>query len=185
MAYFDNEDILVSGLCDVDAFDLTGGGKFWTQMDVQETLILPEQKLDIEQLNSINIAVRIVSKKVIETPESPMDYGGAGRIPNQEGKILTGRKLIVEGELCQTISYTADVDEQSVHSAQFVVPFSAFIVIAADTPLDTNFQINVCVEDVFVEDFTDRTIFKNVTLLLQAVEAPLLSCPEDSQKEWA
>ncbi|MBN8210518.1 DUF3794 domain-containing protein [Bacillus sp. NTK071] len=172
MSYFEQEDIMVSGLCDVDAFDLTGPGKYWTQLSVQETLILPEQKYDIEQLNSINIAVRIVRQKVIETPNSD-------GVPNQEGKLVTGRKLIVEGELCQTISYTADVDEQSVHSAQFAVPFSAFIVIGEDTPLTQNFQVNSCVEDVFVEDFTDRTIFKNVTLLLQAVEAPAVGCPED------
>lgn len=48
--------------------------------------------------------------------------------PNEEGTVLTGRKLIVEGVLNQKIVYTANVDDQSVHSAHFCVPYSAFVV---------------------------------------------------------
>ncbi|MGL4911010.1 MAG: DUF3794 domain-containing protein [Romboutsia sp.] len=49
-------------------------------------------------------------------------------IPNAEGTCLTGRKLIVEGNLIQKIVYTADVAVQSVHSAHYEIPFSAFII---------------------------------------------------------
>lgn len=48
--------------------------------------------------------------------------------PNEEGTCLTGRKLIVEGTLNQKVVYTADVDVQSVHSACYEIPFSAFII---------------------------------------------------------
>lgn len=48
--------------------------------------------------------------------------------PNEEGTCLTGRKLIVEGTLKQKVVYTADVDVQSVHSAHYEIPFSAFII---------------------------------------------------------
>ncbi|WP_343338692.1 hypothetical protein TPELB_08950 [Terrisporobacter petrolearius] len=48
--------------------------------------------------------------------------------PNEEGTCLTGRKLIVEGILKQKVVYTADVDVQSVHSAHYEIPFSAFII---------------------------------------------------------
>ncbi|MGL5347799.1 MAG: DUF3794 domain-containing protein [Peptostreptococcaceae bacterium] len=49
-------------------------------------------------------------------------------IPNEEGTCLTGRKLIVEGKLIQKIVYTAEVAVQSVHSAHYEIPFSAFII---------------------------------------------------------
>lgn len=48
--------------------------------------------------------------------------------PNEEGTCLTGRKLIVEGTLKQKVVYTADVAVQSVHSASYEIPFSAFII---------------------------------------------------------
>lgn len=125
-------------------------------------------------------------------------------IRNAEGTYLTGRKLIVNGNLNQKIVYTASVDVQSVHSAHFSVPFSAFIIPYADfeglvyeenvlvvtdfstcatttvsgfpfTPgtelipnLDEIFAVNVYVEDIFVYPTDPRTIFKNITLFLQA-----------------
>lgn len=49
-------------------------------------------------------------------------------LPNEEGTFLTGRKIIVEGFLNQKVVYTAALEEQSVHSAHFCVPFSAFII---------------------------------------------------------
>jgi hypothetical protein len=156
----------VVGLCDpLDInFDLESY-PYWTQISISENLVVPEQKPDIEQINSIIITVNIIKKKVIVTPTSTGE--------NQEGKILTGRKIIIEGELCQTVQYTADVPEQSVHSAHFLVPFSAFIIVpvlinTVDT-LDINFEINSCVEDVFIIDYCKRNLFKNVTLFLQAV----------------
>lgn len=49
-------------------------------------------------------------------------------IPNSENTYLTGRKLIVQGELKQKIVYTGLVSDQSVHSTHFCMPFSAFII---------------------------------------------------------
>lgn len=184
------QDIIdVAGLCDLSTIDLTTF-PFWTEISVPETLIIPDQKPDIEQVDSVSIAVSIIRQKVIPTPISPTIT-----IPteppteivetNVEGRVLTGRKLIVEGELCQTINYTALVPQQTVHSAHFVVPFSAYIVIpltinGTDT-LDLNFQVQACVEDVFVKEFSRRCIFKNVALLLQAIPAPISGCPDECQ----
>ncbi|MEN6411793.1 MAG: DUF3794 domain-containing protein [Veillonellales bacterium] len=167
----------IAGLCDIQAFDLNLN-PFWTEISVPETLIIPSQKPCIEQINSVNISANIVRKKVIITPRSPVT--GTEFITNYAGVVVTGRKLIVEGQLCQTVTYTAEVPEQTVHSVHFVVPFSAYIVIPqfitiGTTSVDTqliNFQVNVCVEDLFIKEFRDRYIFKNVTLLLQAVPAP-------------
>ncbi|MCF8010376.1 MAG: DUF3794 domain-containing protein [Clostridiales bacterium] len=165
--YINNEIVEVAGLCDPDSFNLDDNN-YWTQISIPETVIIPDEKPDIEQINSINVNADIIRKKVIVTPTSSE--------PNWEDKSLTGRKLIVEGELKQTVHYTAELPEQSVHSAHFAIPFSAFIVIpleinGTDT-LDVNFQVNVCIEDVFIRDICDRQIFKNITLLLQAVPAP-------------
>lgn len=49
-------------------------------------------------------------------------------IPNAEGTCLSGRKLIIEGTLKQKVVYTAEVTTQSVHSAHYEIPFSAFII---------------------------------------------------------
>ena len=132
----------------------------------------------------MNVAVRIIKEKVIVTPS-------AHECPNYEGKILTGRKLIVQGELCQAISYVADRCEEPIHSARFVIPFSAFIVIPKSVrvwykdeeqevdSLDITYQIKSCLEDVLVKKVSPREIFDNVMLLLQAVPATVNACLDE------
>ena len=84
--------------------------------------------------------------------------------------------------MCQTLTYDAANETQTVNSIQFSVPFSAFIVIpktVGNPAVDTkkiDFQINTCIEDVFIIDICPRQIFKNVTLLLQAVPVKSEEC---------
>ena len=181
----DNSLVTVAGLCDLRGINFTKGvDNFWTQISIQENLNIPDIKPEIEQITGVNVAVRIVRKKVIVTP-------GTKAGPNYEGKLLSGRKLIVQGELCQTINYIAARCEHPVHSARFVIPFSAFIVIpkmvrvwykdedqAVDS-LNITYQINTCLEDVFVKEVSPRQIFNNVMLLLQAVPITVNNCPDE------
>ena len=73
-------------------------------------------------------------------------------ISNEEGTCLTGRKLVIEGFLKQKVVYTANVSSQSVHSAHFTVPFSAFVIPYA------NFEGLTYMENVEVTP----GVFKNV-----------------------
>ena len=68
--------------CDVGLIDITGlctpgnvteiisSTPFWQQQTIIENLSIPEKKPDVEQINSINIAVEILKKTVIKTPRS-------------------------------------------------------------------------------------------------------------------
>ncbi|MCC0672659.1 DUF3794 domain-containing protein [Clostridioides sp. ES-S-0145-01] len=177
-----NMDLIdVSGLCDIDdVTQVISQYPYWFQMYIPETLSIPIQKPDIEQINSVNVSVNILRTKVVKTPVSSLD-ANCDFIPNLEGKISTGRKIIVEGELCQKISYTADERSQSVHSAHFYVPFSSYIVIPQKITfnkgtksmkldsLDVDYQVNACIEDLSVSLLDARTISKYTTLLLYAI----------------
>ena len=129
-------------------------------MNVSETLEIPVLKPDVEQINSVNISVDIFRADIIKVPVSPVDANG-DYVSNLEGKVSTGRKLIIEGLLKQKIIYTAAVDEQSIHSASFVIPFSTFIIIEKDTPLSQKFRITPYVEDIFAYRLSERSVFKN------------------------
>lgn len=178
MLYENNELINISGLCNPsDVTSVISRYPYWLQMNVPETLTVPEVKPDMEQINSVNISVDIFRQEVVKVPVSPVDANG-NYISNLEGKISTGRKLIIEGQLCQKVVYTADEPEQPVHSAHFYVPFSSYIVVPAQITfnptttldsLDVNFQVNACIEDVAIKMLDPRTILKQVTLLLYAV----------------
>lgn len=173
----DQELLEVTGLC--TASDVTAVIKeypYWIQMYIPETLEIPPQKPDIETVNSVNITVDIMRAEVIKTPVSTVE--------NLEGKMVTGRKIIIEGTLCQKVTYTAELSDQPVHSAHFYVPFSSYIVVpkeytfdGATEPtdsLDINYDVNACIEDLSVCVLDNRRILKQVTLLLYAV--PNQSC---------
>ena len=165
----DQEQIIIKGVCSRAKIEslLVEGEDLWTQIFVPEVLCVPEQKPDIEQLISITSMVDIISQRVVKAPVLVVDEADIP-IENKEGIITTGRKLVVEGILRQKVIYTADVASQSVHSAEFDVPFSAFIILPADTKLTTKYAIDVCIEDIFVSHLTKRQIFKNVTLFIKA-----------------
>lgn len=171
--------INISGLCNPDdVTNVISQYPYWLQMNVPETLTIPEEKPDMEQINSVNISVDIIRKEVIKVPASPLD-ADENYISNLEGKVSTGRKLIIEGQLCQKVVYTANELQQPVHSAHFYVPFSSYIVVPKEIEfnngqttidsLDIDFQVNACIEDVTIRILDARTILKQVTLLLYAV----------------
>lgn len=159
-----NQNIEIIGLCDPSYITFNSTNRNWTEISIPEVLTIPCEKPDAEAIEKVFVKVQIISKRVIPTPSATSE--------NAEGTMLSGWKLVVEGVLKQKIVYTADVREQSVHSAHFEVPFSAFIILPATTKLEDKFCLDVCVEDVFVKIFNSRDIFKNVTLFLRAYAAP-------------
>lgn len=164
----------VIGLCDVKK--VNGGnsipaGESWVQITIPEVLTIPECKPAIEGIDKIYISAYVDSARIIETPKSPVDEK-ENLIPNAEGVTLTGKKLLVDGYLCQTIVYTANTCTQTVHSSNFKVPFCTYIVIDGDADLELDqYCVDICIEDVFARVLDSRSIFKNVTLFLRAKKA--------------
>ncbi|MBM7625143.1 DUF3794 domain-containing protein [Sporohalobacter salinus] len=159
--------IEVVGLCDLSQIDVSDGT--FTQIAIKEELSIPEQKPDMEQIIKVVLDGEITRTKVIETPVRTDSEGNI--LPSAGGQELTGRKLIIEGKINQKVVYVADVENgsQPVHSAEFEgTPFSTFIVLPEDTPLETRYEVDICFEDVFVEMLSPRDIFKNLIVLFVA-----------------
>lgn len=174
----------VTGLCiPADTTAVISGTPYWKQMHISESLQLPARKPDVEQINTVDVSVSILRAEVIKTPRSYDDTGAAPVAqPNLEGRLLSGRKLIIEGQLCQKVVYTALESSQPLHSAHFYVPFSSFIVVpeeiaftgsngetVTEDSFDVRFDVNACVEDVTARVLDSRSILKQVTLMLYAV----------------
>ncbi|WP_461204785.1 DUF3794 domain-containing protein [Clostridium sp. DL1XJH146] len=128
------------------------------EFNVQETLDIPSAKPDIEQIVKIKSELVITNTKVIKTPVGV----------SLDEQILTGWKVIVEGELRQTVQYVADETTQPVHGAHFDVPISIFIVLPPDFNEETCVNVEGYIEDIYAEMLNKRQIFKNTTILLVA-----------------
>lgn len=140
----------------------------WTQFFIPEVVDIPSQKPDVEGVVSVHSDVQIISQRVIKTPVVTGADGPDYTVSNSECTKLTGRKLIIEGILHQKIVYTAAVEDQSLHSAHFAIPFSVFIIVDKDTTLSQKFKIDSFIEDIFTCRLSERSIFKNTTIFIKA-----------------
>ncbi|GFP74494.1 DUF3794 domain-containing protein [Clostridium fungisolvens] len=146
--------------------------KYFTQLSIPETLIIPKPKPDMEQLLSVAVEAVVESTKLIETPIAL----------SNEGQNLSGCKLIVEIKLREKVKYVADEPTQTVHAAHYEnVLRSVFIIV----PCEVNGQpvrnllsrkkvvVTPYIEDIYAEMVDARTIFKNITIF---VNVKFLSC---------
>lgn len=169
-----------------------------TLQTIINNIITPSFEILIGENGILIILVESLSRVPIDCENT----SAFAILQNAEGTCLNGRKLIVNGLLKQKIIYTALVDEQSVHSAHYEVPFLAYIIpyakfecltyeegivisppgkpivtingyrynpkLGIEVDLCEEFIVNSCIEDIYVNDLDKRTIFKNITLFLQA-----------------
>lgn len=146
----------------------------WVQFYVPEVIDIPTQKPDIEDIVSVTSCIEIISQRVIKTPVVTGYTNSTGTtipgstITNAEGTKLTGRKLIVTGILHQKVIYTALVPDQSLHSASYSIPFSVYIIVDANTPLSQRFRVSSYIEDIWAIRLSERSIFKNTTIFINA-----------------
>jgi len=129
------------------------------QLTVQEDLVIPDAKPDVEQITKVIAEVEITDTRLVRTPKGV----------SWEGQELTGWKLIIEGELLQKVEYVADEPTQSVHAAHFRVPFSTYIVLSENHTCDKIVNVVPYIEDIYVQQIDNRRLFKNVVLFLDAV----------------
>lgn len=152
---------------------------FFTQFLCEENIVVPEQKLDIEDVVSVLVEPEIISLRVIDTPIGC----------SAEGQNLTGKKLSIEIKMKQKVVYVAQREVQSVHVVENECYKSALIVIPqfiygskVENLLSHNcFRVDVEVENASAMKVNNRNIYKSVLLFIKAKVIPnyLLCYVED------
>ncbi|WP_273123217.1 DUF3794 domain-containing protein [Bacillus weihaiensis] len=163
--------VQIIGIADPNEFPVIDADNPNMQMAIQERLTIPTQKPDVEQINTLLIEAVITGTRNIFTP--------------------TGVKVVIDGFLRQKVIYTADVPEQSVHSAHFEHPFCAFINIPLVIPTGETVEsflaslglsindilagpVNILIEDVEISLLDPRTVSKCVIIFAYTTVNPLL-----------
>lgn len=147
----------------------------WVQLFVSKIMDIPVQKPDMEGVCSVNSCVKIISQRVVKTPTVTGYTNSAGvlvpgnTIDNAECTRLTGKKLIIEGIVQQKVIYTSLAADQALHSATFMLPFSAFIIVDGDAALTQKYNISAILEDVYACALSERSVFTNNTIFIKAV----------------
>lgn len=145
----------------------------WVQLYVTKILDIPVKKPSIEGIISVSSSIKINSLRVVKTPivngytNISGNFIKGTEIGNAECTFLTGKKMIIEGVITQKVVYTALVENQALHSATFLIPFSTFIIVDENTALSQEFKLYSYLEDVFVCKLSERSAFSNNTLFIK------------------
>ncbi|MGL5347795.1 MAG: hypothetical protein ACRDA3_10625 [Peptostreptococcaceae bacterium] len=164
----------VIGISDISKFNLDANkleSLNWKEISIVELLSIPSTMVKVEDINEVNVDIKLNCIKLIETPYSKKNYTVAlldssgnvvyenGKVkscscckvfalnPNEEGTCLTGRKLLVDGLLKQKITYTGDVLSQSVHMFKNEYPFSTHIIVYSKFKNTSNLTTDIVVID--------------------------------------
>lgn len=133
---------------------------------IEELLVIPDQKPDIERILDILVWADVVDYKLIETEKGVAN----------SGQKLSGLKLIVKIRLKEKVMYVADVCTQAVHAAHYEAVKNIFIVLPEKiNGEDTctlvkrkKISIQPYVEGVDFRALSERCIQKCVMLLVEA-----------------
>lgn len=144
--------------------------KYFTQVSVEEILTIPRPKPDMEQLLSVTVDTVVESVRLIETPMAL----------SNEGQFLSGCKLVIELRLKEKVKYVADEPTQTVHAAHYENLKSVFVIVPCEldgVPISELFENNRIfvtpyIEDIYAEMLDKRTIFKNITIFINAKIRP-------------
>lgn len=134
---------------------------YFTQIVINDTLIIPPLKPDIEMITNVTKDFTI-----LRAEERMKDLGS-----------LQGKEVIISGILTLGIEYSAAVPSQEVHFAHFDIPFKALIkyrpcdctnrglIVDPDFCLN-DYDINICVEHEQYHLVSPREIAKVLVVLI-------------------
>ncbi|MGL5694066.1 MAG: hypothetical protein ACRCXA_08315 [Peptostreptococcaceae bacterium] len=126
------------------------------QIYIEEYIYLPEHKDDIHCVENVNTDIIINSYHTIKTPIAT----------SNEGTVLSGHKLIVHGSINQIVRYTTIKSSNAVHSFEYEMPFSTFIILPCDYQIGSKIQIETKEEYTHFSLVNRRCIFENISILI-------------------
>lgn len=133
---------------------------------LQEHVRLRECFPNIEQITRVTACVEIKNSYIVDTPISQTTNKGV--VLNPSGQILTGKKLVIEGVIHQTIHYVADTPEQNVMVLDNDYSFGTFAVLPSTATINqTCYTVVPYIEDIIVEAIGPCDIIKCISLFLE------------------
>lgn len=127
------------------------------QMSIDNYFEIPKHNEDVYEIHNVKVDINIKNKHLIET----------AKMISSEGQILSGKSLVVHGEILQNIEYTAYDCGQKIFTASYSIPFSTFIVLPKGF-YEGNIYVETVIENVSYKVLGPRMFYENILFLIIA-----------------
>lgn len=132
--------------------------RYFTEIIINGNLVIPPQKPPKSHIVKATHLIKIKDVEVIEVI-----------LPGSTTP--AGYKILVSGIFTLGLQYVADVPDQKVHFVHYDLPFNAILLDDCGGLIPVkpeNFVIHVCVENMRFRQIDNRTINKEILLMIWA-----------------
>lgn len=154
-AYNTSDHYIKYGTSDAITLSIPLAVSTFKHLCLENCLEVPTQKPDIEVINTIGGRISLIKHYVVETPKGT----------SIEGQTLSGYKLIIHALLELTVEYVSAEAKQSIHSTNYSIPFSTFIVLPSNCPIHSRIHVETTLENISFKLLNNRSFFTNTSLL--------------------
>ena len=139
------------------------------QFSLQEELLIPKEKPDVEEIDEVKIEFCIDSLSLVPIIDKRCQQ--------------LSLKLIISGIIKEKLIYIADLPSQPVHLAHFNTPFCTFTLLEFDialkkdisclesklSHLEEYLHVDPCVEAILIREVNSYRFIKCMTILISVV----------------
>ena len=126
------------------------------EFSLSEILELPFAECEDGNILKTTATVNVLNKKLIKTPIST----------SIEGQVLTGLKIGIEGEVWTKITYSSDVNNQSLNVLNYKTNFYISTTVPNYIKTAETLKASVYVENISIEPYSENAVCENLVLLL-------------------
>ncbi|MGL4106580.1 hypothetical protein [Clostridium sp. LP20] len=123
----------------------------------------------IDETESITATAEITDYHLINTIKGT----------SNEGQILTGYKLVIQGVMKEVAEYTTNELDRAVYSITGYIPFSTFIVLPDNFRAGNKVSIDYSIEDTSCKKKDEDCIYSNINFLLIAKVQSFMKLEEE------
>lgn len=138
--------------------NITPVGNNWKHTVINERIVLPDSMPNINSVQGVTATLKINSTNFIITPDS-------GTTENSEGTLVTGLKLLVNGQIEENITYDSGISCK-LYSLKHTEYFTTYIVLDSGYDITKAICLSSCIEGIMVEQVDCRQILKNVAVFV-------------------
>lgn len=144
--YIFSDDEKGTGTTETATASITADISNFKQIALNSQVSIPPQKPDLQSLDDTTATIEITDFYVIRVIEGV----------SNEGQRLFGHKLVAHGEVHASIEYTSCFD--SVFSAHWDIPFTAYIVLPKDYHPNKKIDVRGIIENVSARELDARNL---------------------------
>ena len=127
----------------------------YTYKSIDKIITLKEDLPSIDEIINVKVIYNLKDKKVVKTATGT----------SLEGQVLTGLKLLSEGEFVIRIDYSNEELNGCIYTVKEKIYFNNAVDLNLSYSINSRIVENIYIEDIYVEKNNERELIANISYI--------------------